>query len=302
MGLSGGADSLALAAATAFEATRAGISAGVVVIDHGLQDGSERVAAEAARKAHGWGLNPVIIEHVAISAQDISQHGVEAAARNARRAAFERAVATTKATCVLLGHTLDDQAETVLLGLVRGSGALSLAGMSVRAGIYVRPLLGLRRSVTRQFCEDSEVRYWDDPHNKDPAYTRVRVRETVLPLLEDKLGPGVCEALARTAELLREDAEYFEKRIEDLVGQLCEERDESVYVNTRDLALLPPALRNRLIRYVASRHFGVTLTRERTVAVAQLVTAWKGQMPLDLPGIRVSRRDAMIEFHPVHPL
>ena len=178
--LSGGPDSLALAAATAFEAPRAGLRAGAVIVDHGLQAGSADAAAQAARQAEALGLNPVLVEPVTVGADG----GPEAAARDARYAALAAAAARTGAIAVLLGHTLDDQAETVLLGLARGSGATSLQGMEQASGLYRRPLLGIRRATTVQFCADSELEPWHDPQNDDPAFTRVRVRKAVLPVLE----------------------------------------------------------------------------------------------------------------------
>src|SRR3954469_16995223 len=199
--LSGGPDSLALAAATAFEAPRAGLRAGAVIVDHGLQAGSADVAARAAVQARDLGLAPVHVVAVEVGASG----GPEAAARAARYAALDAAAALHGAAAILLGHTLDDQAETVLLGLARGSGAASLHGMaavsqSAGSGLYLRPLLGIRRSTTEPACVDADLHPWTDPQNGDPAFTRVRVRTSVLPLLETELGPGVAEALARTAE------------------------------------------------------------------------------------------------------
>src|SRR5215470_1143508 len=190
---SGGPDSLALAAAVAHEAPKAGLAAGGVTVDHQLQPGS---AAQAARVAHtlaGLGLDPVLTETVTADGPG----GPEASARAARYRALGGAADRLGAVAVLLGHTLDDQAETVLLGLARGSGARSLAGMAPRSGRYLRPLLGVRRAVTVAACAAEGLPAWADPHNTDPAYTRVRVRHQALPALTAALGPGVAEALAR---------------------------------------------------------------------------------------------------------
>jgi tRNA(Ile)-lysidine synthase len=209
---SGGPDSLALAAAVAFEAPRLGVRAGAVVIDHGLQPGSAQVTAKVAAVLTNLGLDPVLTSAVTVAgpADAVSYPGPEAAARVARYEALRAAAAATGATGVLLGHTLDDQAETVLLGLARGSGARSLAGMADRAGLYLRPLLDVRRAVTRAACEALGLQPWDDPQNCDPAFTRVRVRQDLIPALADALGPGVPEALARTARLLRADADALD--------------------------------------------------------------------------------------------
>ena len=290
--LSGGADSLALAAATAFEAPRAGIRAGAVVVDHGLQEGSDAVAARAADQARAMGLNPVLVTRVEVG----TEGGPEAAARDARYAAILTAVTDTGARCALLAHTLDDQAETVLLGLARGSGPGSLMGMEADAGLLRRPLLGIRRTETRQACLDEGLEPWDDPHNLDPAYARVRVRERVLPVLEAELGPGVAEALARTAALLREDGDAFLQQIEEIIEDICEPAEAGIAVSVAALAANPAALRQRIIRYVVSSEFGVSLSWTQTVEVARLVTDWHGQGPIDLPGLTARRDGRLLVF------
>ncbi|GAB3574580.1 hypothetical protein GCM10027406_04820 [Leifsonia lichenia] len=296
VGLSGGADSLALAAATAFEAPRAGFRAGAVIVDHGLQEGSADVAARAAEQATAFGLDPVIVETVTVDAQS---SGPEAAARQARHAAFDRARAATGAQRVLLAHTLDDQAETVLLGLARGSGPTSLQGMAQDTGTLLRPFLGLRRASTRAFCADSGITPWDDPHNDDPSYARVRVRTAVLPVLERELGPGIAEALARTAGQLREDDEALNGLALDWALELVTQTDDgAVALDVRGLAADPAALRQRIIRLVVSAEFGVSLSRTQTLAVAELITDWHGQGPLSLPGVRVVRQNGLLMFSP----
>ena len=294
--LSGGPDSLALAAAAAFEAPRAGLRAGSVIVDHGLQNGSADVAARAAQQATGLGLAPVRVERVEVGAARGSGGGPEAAARAARYAALERAASELNAAAVLLGHTLDDQAETVLLGLARGSGAASLQGMPAQRDVFRRPLLGIRRATTVQACADAGLEPWSDPQNADPAFTRVRVRHTVLPLLEAELGPGVAEALARTAEQLREDSEALDSFAGELAEDLAEHAEAGISLDARALLANPPALRQRLIRLAVSSEFGVALTRAQTLEVARLVTDWHGQEGVDLPGVRVVRRDGRLHF------
>jgi len=290
--LSGGPDSLALAAAVAFEAPRAALRAGAVIVDHGLQSGSAQVAARAAEQAAELGLSPVLVERVQVSGRG----GPESGARDARYAAFERAVADSGSVAILLGHTLDDQAETVLLGLARGSGAASLQGMAPVRGPYLRPLLGIRRSTTVQACEDAGLTPWTDPQNADRTFTRVRVREIVLPMLERELGPGVAEALVRTAEQLREDAEALDAFADELAEDLAEHAEAGISLDVPALAANPPALRQRLIRLAVSSEFGVALTRQQTLEVARLVTDWHGQEGVDLPGVRVVRREGRVVF------
>jgi tRNA(Ile)-lysidine synthase len=294
--LSGGPDSLALAAATAFEAPKREIIGVAVTVDHGLQDGSAEVAATAAAKAEALGLAARVIR--------VDVHwggGPEAAARDARYEALDAVARELGAVAILVGHTLDDQAETVLLGLARGSGATSLQGMAPVAergdGCRIlRPLLEVRRETTRAACAAQGLEPWLDPHNTDPRFTRVRVRETALPTLERELGPGVAEALARTAAQLREDAEAFDEMIDEIIEDVVEHAEAGISLSVGALAANPAALRHRLIRHVVAAEFGQSLTRSQTLDVARLVTDWRGQGPIDLPGCRAARINGRIEF------
>ncbi len=290
--LSGGPDSLALTAAAAFEAPRAGRRTGAVVVDHGLQEGSAAVAERAAEQARSLGLDPVLVRRVRVEGGG----GPEAAARDARYVALCDAMAETGATRVLLGHTLDDQAETVLLGLLRGSGPDSLAGMRPDAGPWLRPLLALRRVQTVQACADQGLEPWSDPMNEDPRHPRVRVRREALPVLERTLGPGVAEALARTADQVQEDAAALDALADELAPDLAELADGGIALPVSALAANPAALRHRLIRLAVEDEFHTVLSRAQTLAVARLVTDWHGQGALDLPGITVVRSGGRIEF------
>lgn len=292
--LSGGPDSLALAAGVAFEAPRAGLRAGAVVVDHGLQRSSALVAERAADQARALGLDPVLIETVTVSGEG----GPEATARQARYAALDRAAEMLAARAVLLGHTRDDQAETVLLGLARGSGGTSLAGMAPVNGRYHRPLLSLPRTTTVQACIDAGLEPWHDPHNDDPAFLRVRVREIVLPTLERELGPGIAEALARSAEQSREDAEALETMVNAVFDEALEPASGGIAVSVAALTEHPAAVRNRMLRRVALTEFGVSLSREHTLAIAALVTDWHGQSELHLPSLRVRRKADVLIFTP----
>ncbi|KJL19248.1 tRNA(Ile)-lysidine synthase [Microbacterium foliorum] len=294
--LSGGADSLALAAAAAFEGPKLGLRVRSVTVDHGLQDASDAVAARAAHTATSLGLDALVVT-VDVGADG----GPEAAARDARYRVLKDAAADAGAAVVLLGHTLDDQAETVLLGLARGAGAASLQGMApVRAdddGLrWVRPLLRVRRETTRAFCAASDLEFWDDPHNLEDRFARVRVRERVLPVLESELGPGIAEALARTAEQLREDAEAFDEMIHETIEDIVEHAEAGISVSVAALAANPAALRNRIIRLVVDSEFGVSLTRLQTLEVARLATDWSGQGPIDLPSCAAARVGGRIVF------
>jgi tRNA(Ile)-lysidine synthase len=283
--LSGGPDSLALAAATAFEAQRAGIRAGAVVVDHGLQPGSADTAARAVEQARALGLDPVRIVPVQV-APDGSP---EAAARQARYAALLQVRKQEGAAAILLGHTLDDQAETVLIGLARGSGPESLWGMHTRIGFLRRPLLPVRRATTHQACRDLGIDPWSDPHNDDERFLRARVRHRVLPMLDEVLGGGVALALTRTADTLREDAEALAHFAQEQVVDLVEHAEGGLSLDVGGLESNPPALRQRIIRLAVQSEFHTALTRQQTLEVSRLITDWHGQGPIHLPGIRVTR-------------
>jgi tRNA(Ile)-lysidine synthase len=276
--VSGGADSLSLAAAVAKEAPRLGLRAGAVTVDHGLQDGSAERAAGVAATCAELGLDPVVVETVQVGATG----GPEAAAREARYAALDAVARRTGASAVMLGHTLDDQAETVLLGLARGSGARSLAGMAARRDVLRRPLLGVRRTATLAACQALDLAPWSDPHNVDPAYARTRVREDALPALVDALGPAVPEALARTAALLRADADALD-------GWAAGVEDPA---DTSALIALPPAVRSRVLRRAAidAGAPAGSLTAGHVREIDRLVTDWHGQGPVSLPGGLVADR------------
>ncbi|GAA4511034.1 tRNA lysidine(34) synthetase TilS [Actinoallomurus oryzae] len=295
---SGGADSLALAGALAFEAARSGHQAGGVTVDHGLQEGSDERAAGVAATLSELGLEPAEVRTVTVG----SEGGVEAAARTARYAALDAAAAGHRAAAVLLGHTLDDQAETVLLGLARGSGARSLAGMPAVSGIYRRPLLELGRDLTRRACLAMGLTPWDDPHNHDHAFARARVRADVLPALEKGLGPGITAALARTARMLRDDADALDAWAAEALAGAAEDEPGAVRaLGVRALAGLPRAVRTRVLHRTAIEAGSPpgTLAAVHVDAVDALVTAWHGQSYVDLPGrVRVRRRCEKLLFGP----
>ena len=277
--VSGGADSLALAAALAHVATRLKLSAGAVIVDHKLQSGSDERAARAAEQCRELGLDPVIVRPVTVGRAG----GPEAAARTARYAALDATADDLGADVVLLGHTLDDQAETVLLGLARGSGARSLAGMAAVAGRYRRPFLGVRRTETRAACRALGLDVWHDPHNADPAYARVRVRREVLPVLESALGPGVVEALARTASLLRDDADA----LDEWAGKAAA---DGLVLDA--LSAVPAAVRRRVLRQaaIAAGCPAGALTARHIADMDRLVHDWHGQGPVSLPAGLVAER------------
>jgi len=294
--VSGGADSLALTAAAAFEGPRLGRAVGAVHVDHGLHPGSADQARRVVDQARGLGLDDVGVRVV-----DVVDHasGPEGAARAARYAALDAAAEEAGAAAVLLGHTRDDQAEQVLLGLARGSGARSLAGMPASRGRYRRPLLGLTHATLVDACRHQGLQPWPDPANDDPAYTRNRVRHRVLPVLEAELGPGIADALARSAELLRADADLLDSLAAE-ARQRCRDASPGPVggLGTGDLAALPEALRARVIRaeMVAAGVSPSALTLGHVRSAEALVVSWRGQGPVSLPGglVAVRRCDRLV--------
>jgi tRNA(Ile)-lysidine synthase len=284
--VSGGADSMALAAALLFEARALPLDPAAVVVDHALQPASGEIARRTAGQLTAMGYPTVEVCTVAVS----TTGSPEAAARDARYAAIDATAGELDAAVVLLGHTLDDQAESVLLGLARGSGAGSIKGMSTRNGRCRRPLLAVTRAMTRRACLDESLPVWDDPHNVDERFTRVRVRQRALPALEDALGPGVAEALARTAASLRVDDAALTEWAGDVgvKARLSASADgpRAVALDVDVLAQVPEAVRLRVIRQ-ALHDAGVPggdLRSSHLRDVDSLVCRWKGQGEVHLPG------------------
>jgi tRNA(Ile)-lysidine synthase len=289
---SGGADSLALLAATVFEGRKLALRVVGVTVDHQLQQGSGEHAASVTDQMRGLGVDESVTATVQVTAVGI---GPEAAAREARYDVLTELAGRFGADVVLLGHTLDDQAETVLLGLTRGSGGRSLAGMRREFEVFRRPLLDVTRDDTETACLAEGIAFWTDPHNSDGQFTRVRVRSTVLPMLEDELGPGVARTLARTADQLRADTTYL-----DAVAELALAQSRSGDgLSVERLAELPEAIRRRVVRLAAVEGGSnpSELFHEHVVAVDRLVTHWHGQKGVDLPGhVRAARAGGVLSF------
>lgn len=289
VGLSGGGDSVALLKAAVHVGNEKSFVVTAIIIDHQLQADSGAVAEQAAQIAKDLGTSKVEIVKVQV-ATGSGSGGLEAAARNARRDVFESYASVNNVKAVLLGHTLEDQAETVLLGLARGSGARSLSGMRAIDGIYRRPFLNLTRELVRSTVTDLAT--YEDPHNSDPSFTRVRVRQTLLPVLEKELGPGVAQALGRTADMLRDDADAL-----DMDAAMIFAAGEPTI---NELEKLSKAVRTRVLRHLAIRA-GVLvndLSREHILNIDNLITNWHGQGSLNLPGqVNVKRESGKLIFY-----
>ena len=281
--VSGGADSLALAYALSLEAPKLAIRVEGVTIDHQLQSQSSVQAEKVVAALSKMGIEKTHVIKVDVEITD----GLEASARRARYAALDECAEKTGAALIFLGHTRDDQSESVLLGLARGSGARSLSAMAPRNGKYVRPLLAITREQTLAACAEAHLDPWDDPHNADKTFTRVRVRTEVIPNLEKNLGPGISAALARTASLLRDDADALDEMAEkEFIAH------DPLSLDISRLEKLPKAIRTRVLRlaiYAAGAPSG-SLSADHITPIEALITEWSGQGPSDLPGgVRVSR-------------
>lgn len=278
--VSGGADSLALAYAVYAEAPQ---NSAAIIVDHQLQDGSAVVALRTRDLLHEIGYKQVIVGVVEVDLID----GLEASARRARYAFFEQMLRQVPGSKIFLGHTLNDQAESVLLGLARGSGTRSLSGMAPVNGDYIRPFLELTRSATEEICQQQALDYWQDPHNFDTSLKRSLVRHQLLPTMNEIVGPKVEQALARTAKILREDADAL-----DFYAQQYQAAQASDALLIENLIKLPKAVRARVLR-AQIYAFGATpgaLSAEHLAPVESLVTDWHGQGAIDLPGnVKVRR-------------
>ena len=287
--VSGGADSMALALATLLESKEYAHSVIALVVDHRLQSGSDLVARETKSKLNGIGIEAVEILGVDVEIRD----GIESSARRARYEALEDFASTHSLDLILLGHTKNDQAETVLLGLARGSGTRSLSGMASRKGIFIRPLLAIDRATTEQACNDAGIEFWQDPHNEDRNFTRVRVRK-LLPEWEREIGPGIIDSLARSADLLRDDADALDGYSADFFAKI-DPRDIDVTL----LATLPRAIRTRVLR-MAIHAVGApegSLSADHIAPVEALVSDWHGQGPASLPGgVKVERKSGRLSL------
>lgn len=274
-GCSGGADSMALALALFLEANQTKVIP--VVVDHGLQDGSAQITSQTISKLKEIGYAQV---ETAVAQVKITD-GLEASARRARYQIFNQFIDTYRPKYFLLAHTLNDQAETVLLGLARGSGARSLSGMAVENNIYVRPLLKISRQTTVAACHEGGIEIWSDPHNDDLRFARVRARKNALPILEENLGPGITEALVRSADLLRDDADALDSFALEYFAQT-----DPLNLSVNELERLPRAIRTRVLRlaiYQAGAPAG-SLSAEHINGAEALISDWHGQKELSLPG------------------
>ncbi|MHA6751313.1 tRNA lysidine(34) synthetase TilS [Dermacoccus nishinomiyaensis] len=304
-GVSGGADSMALAAALAFEAPKQGVAVDVVIVDHGLQAGSADVAERARRACvDQLGFADDDVRTVAVIVDADAPEGLEAAARAARRRALFDVADAVGAARAVLAHTADDQAEQVLLGLMRGSGTRALAGMRADRARLLRPfLLGpeivpggpVRRVDTELACEALGLEPWHDPHNDDPAFSRVRARHTLAALERELAAPTLRRSLFRTAAAAGRDADLLDRLTDEALARSAGTDDAQAWPATWSVVALvglDPALRIRALRRLLVLHGArdAELSSGHLFDVERLLVAWSGQGPIDVPGSVEVRR------------
>jgi tRNA(Ile)-lysidine synthase len=292
--VSGGADSLALAHALSVESKTLAINVVGVTVDHQLQKESATQALKTVNQLAAMDLK-CVVKKVEVNIKD----GLEASARTARYKALNEIAISESAVAIFLGHTQDDQAETVLLGLARGSGTRSLSGMAAHTGIYIRPLLELTREATENYCKESDLSFWKDPHNQDLQFARVRVRTQAIPVLEETIGPGISEALARSSQILRDDADALDHwaQREAMTLDLAD-------LECAQLEAMPKAIRTRVLRiaiYAQGAPSG-SVTAEHVSVIEALITSWSGQGATNLPGgVKVERISGRLSLSTQRP-
>ena len=296
VGCSGGADSLALAWTTLVVGKRLELKTGVIIVDHQLFPESNSVALNAKKQCEDLGIEEVIIKKVNV---EQTHEGLEAAARIARYEAFENVLQETNAQVILLAHTQDDQAETVLMRLTRGSGAKSLSGMAQVSGKYLRPFLHLRKKLVHDSLDLIGLKAWQDPANTDHQFLRVKVRHELMPKIVEVLGESAISSLDKTSQLLRLDNQALEELAQQFFESQKDVKTNGLEIS--ELEKLPEAIRTRVLKIfaIASGVHPGPFSFEHIEAIDALVKNWHGQGNVDLPGfIQATRVDHSIRFIP----
>jgi tRNA(Ile)-lysidine synthase len=296
VGCSGGADSLALVWTTLVVGKRLELKVGAIIVDHQLFPESNDVALNAKKQCEELGIQEVIIKKVNV---EHNHEGLEAAARIARYEAFENVLHETNAQAILLAHTQDDQAETVLMRLTRGSGAKSLSGMAQVSGKYLRPFLHLRKKLVHDSLDLIGLKAWQDPANTDHQFLRVKVRHELMPKIIEVLGESAISSLDKTSQLLRLDNQALEELAQQFFESQKDVKTNGLEIS--ELEKLPEAIRTRVLRIfaIASGVHPGPFSFEHIEAIDALVKNWHGQGNVDLPGfIQATRVDHSIRFIP----
>jgi tRNA(Ile)-lysidine synthase len=294
--VSGGSDSVALLFILKMLEPDAPWSlAGVVHVHHGLRPGDADEDEGFCRALAARLDLPIEVAHVDVAARAAGRRqSREAAARVLRYEAFEAAAGALSATRVVTGHTRDDQAETVLLRLLRGTGTRGLSGVRARRGLYARPLLDCDRAALRAFLAERDEPFRDDRSNLDETIPRNRIRHTLLPRLAAEW-PGAAAALARTAELAADDEAFLARTAAEIAPALSLSGADGVQLDVRGLAPLPAALSRRIVRH-ALEQAGGTPRLSDVEAVRSLARAARPDGRLMLRGVAVWRQGPILRL------
>ena len=298
LAVSGGADSLALAHACAALAAQGWGSYSVCHVEHGLRGEEALRDMQAVQRAcKAWGL-PCFTEHVQAAAYAAQYHlSTEDAARRLRYAALRRVAAQQGAAAIVTAHHEGDQAETLLLRLLRGAGLQGLAGMRAQQGDIIRPLLALPKSLLEDYCSAEGIAVCYDSTNADTAYTRNRVRLELVPYLERSFNPALVPSLARTAALLAQDAECLEQLAGEVYAKLARRQADGITLPVTQLTALHSAVRLRLLRRAYFELGGEELSYERSQAMDSLLLRRSGGKLIQLPqGINVVYKNKQLIF------
>jgi len=301
VGLSGGADSVALLDALALLAGRRGFRVVAAHLDHALRKGSAEDAAFCRSLCQRLGV-PFHTAVADVSARARRERGgLEQAARRERYAFLHRVREETGAGAIAVGHTRDDQAETLLMRLLRGAGATGLGGMRPRVGDVIRPLLGVSRDEVLAYLRDRGLGWREDPTNTDLRYLRNRVRHELLPYLEARFNPALREGLARTAALLADEAVHLRGEADGLLDRIARTEGATVVLDPSALAGAPPSVARMVVRQALRRTGGLARVRavhvERILELARSEDAAGRRLPL--PGGREVRyRQGELRFGP----
>jgi tRNA(Ile)-lysidine synthase len=303
--VSGGADSVALLDALASLRRRRGFRVVAAHLDHGLRPGSSDDAAFCAALCERLAV-PLVRGTADVRARAGRERGgLEQAARRERYLFLRRVREEESAVAIALAHTLDDQAETLLLRLLRGSGATGLSGMRTRSADLLRPLLEVSRREVLEHLRERGLSWREDPSNADPAHRRNRVRHELLPYLEARFNPRARAVLARTAGLLADEAAHLRAEAEALLARDSRVEGSSIVLPRATLAEAPKALARAAVRQALARTGGLAqvgaghVDRVLELARAKATPGCRVPLPggrearLTREGIRLGKRAAL---------
>jgi tRNA(Ile)-lysidine synthase len=287
--VSGGADSVCLLHVLRELAPQWELRLSILHLNHGLR-GEESAADERFVRdlAASLGLDVVVrAEDVAAAAGNLEQAG-----RAARLRLFHEQLAGGTIVRIAVGHTRNDQAETVLFRFLRGSGSAGLAGIRPVTGDgMVRPLLDVDRAGVEQYLRERGIAWRDDSSNSSPRFARNRIRHQLLPALAAEWNPAIAEMLVRTADWAQAEEEYWDAEIGRLAAAHLVERDGAILVLAGSLADLPLAAARRLVRHILERIKGDlrAVTFDHVAEILALASSSSGHGQLQLPGVEVAR-------------